>query len=173
MNLVEKIINQINTTENRQKVAGAIGGNDEVAGSALTNLVPLITKALGKQGESGVSNLLEGNHSSNEMVQNLLGDKAGLITKFLGKTANVDEGESSNLLGQLIPMIMGAIGQEKQEQGLDNSQFANLLDKSNTEAAAGNSQLGMITSLLDQDGDGDISDDLLNMGKSVLGNLFK
>ena len=52
-------------------------------------------------------------------------------------------------------------------------QFSSALNDSNTQAAQGNSQFSMLTSLLDKDGDGEITDDLLNMGKSMLGGLFK
>ena len=174
MNLVEMLMNQVNTPENRQKFAGMIG-SEEGAGNVLQNLVPFVTKALGNQDESTMSNLLENaqNAQGSDMVSQLLGSKAGLVTQFLGKSANMDAGQSENLLGQFLPMVMGALGQAKQSEGMDASAFSNLLNKSNTEAAQSNNQFGMIASLLDQDGDGEITDDLLNMGKNMLGGLFK
>ncbi len=175
MNLIEQLMGQLNTQENAEKISGAVGADTGAAQSALSNIIPILTKALGNQDANAMGNLLDQAKSGNaqDMVSNLLGDKANLIQQFLGKTANMDQAQSGSFLNQVLPMVMGALGQQKQEQGLDNAQFSSALNESNTQAAQGNSQFSMLTSLLDQDGDGEITDDLLNMGKNMLGGLFK
>ncbi len=177
MNLIEQLIGQLNTTENTEKIAGAVGADKGTTQNALSNIIPILTKALGNQDANAMGNLLDqakaGSGNAQDMVSNLLGNKANLIQQFLGKTSNMDQAQSGNFLNQVLPMVMGALGQQKQEQGLDNAQFASALNDSTTKAAQGNSQFGMLTSLLDQDGDGEITDDLLNIGKSMLGNMFR
>ncbi len=173
MNLVQLLMNQVNTPENQEKIAGLMGSNQEGAQNALGNIIPMITKALGNQDPNTMENMMDQNMQGQDMASNLFGDKANLIQQFLGKTSNMDQGQSQNFLSQVLPMVMGALGQAKQEQGADTNAFASMLNKSNEEAAQSNSQFGMLTSLLDQDGDGDISDDILNMGKQMLGNFFK
>ncbi len=168
MNLMQLIMDQVNTPENQEKVAQLMGSNTEGAQNALQNIIPLVTKALGNQNTETQENMMNANMNPTDIASNLFGDKMNLIQKFLGQTSNMDQGQSQNFLGQVLPMVMGALGQAKQQQGADTNAFASLLNQ----ATQGNSQFGMLTSLLDQDGDGEISDDVLNIGKKFIGNFF-
>jgi len=177
MNLIEQLMGQLNTQENTEKISGAVGADQDSTKNALSNIIPILTKALGNQDANEMGNMLEqakqGSGNAQEMVSNLLGDKANLIQQFLGKTTSMDSSQSSSFLNQVLPMVMGALGQKQQEEGLDNAQLSSALNESNEKAAQGNSQFSQLTALLDKDGDGEITDDLINMGKGVIGNFFK
>ena len=74
----------------------------------------------------------------------------------------------------LAPILMGALGKTKRQQGLDVGGLANLLTGTVTQQrqSAQNPTMGLVTRFLDQDGDGSIADDVANIGMKLLGGLF-
>ena len=69
-----------------------------------------------------------------------------------------------------MPLVMGAVGQTQQQQGLNAGGLANLLGGEQQQA---DSMLGgLATQLLDQNNDGSIVDDVMKMGSNLLGGLF-
>ena len=74
----------------------------------------------------------------------------------------------------LAPIVMGMLGKQKRQQGLDIGGLAGLLSNSvNQQRSSGNPMLDMANRFLDQDGDGSALDDVASMvGKGLLGKLF-
>jgi len=70
----------------------------------------------------------------------------------------------------LAPIVLGVLGQRSQEQELDAAGLAGLLQ---TERNVTESALPGIAQLLDFDGEGDISNDVISLGSQLLGGLFK
>ncbi|MEN9613013.1 MAG: hypothetical protein RLZZ628_3827 [Bacteroidota bacterium] len=113
-------------------------------------------------------------------------DGAGILGHILGAQQNgtiakiaamlgIDQGKILAMMLQLAPMIMGVLGQQKQAQGLGASALSSILASSVSGASQSgkNPFIGIATSMLDKNGDGNITDDLMNMGKGLLGNMFK
>jgi hypothetical protein len=68
---------------------------------------------------------------------------------------------------------MGALGKTKRDRGLDAGGLAQLLMGEREEAGKKAPQAaGLLGSLLDSDGDGEVADDLAKIGGSLLGSLF-
>jgi hypothetical protein len=107
------------------------------------------------EGSKMLEHIFSGN---NERVQNNLARQTGLET-----------GQVSGLLAQLAPLLLGALGQQKKQQNLDEAGIPGLL--SGVMGQSGNSGLmGMVTKLLDSDHDGEVMDDV---GKYLGGFLKK
>ncbi|MEY4934773.1 MAG: hypothetical protein RIS64_1132 [Bacteroidota bacterium] len=98
----------------------------------------------------------------------------GTIAKIAGMLG-MDQGKILAMMMQLAPMVMGVLGQQKQAQGLGASALSAVLANSVSGAAqAGkNPFMSIATSMLDKNGDGNVTDDLMNMGKDFLGGMFK
>ena len=100
---------------------GAAKLNDVVAKQepgVLSSLASVIgepgQKALIDQGGAVLSSLIGGNTSS-------------ALTNAIGQYAGISGGGAKNLLGLLAPVVLGVLGHEKRDSGLDASGLANLL----------------------------------------------
>lgn len=72
----------------------------------------------------------------------------------------------------LAPVVMGALGKQKQESGLDVGALAQMLGGQQSQMQS-NPLMAAATALLDADGDGSVIDDLAEKaGGSLLGGLF-
>jgi len=129
---------------------------------------------------NNVMGLLIGDDSNNQRAANgagivghILGDKAGTIIDGLSKSTGMDTSSIGTMLIKLAPVVMGALGKVKAQQGLDQGGVADLLKGTVSNNASQNPLLTLAGQFLDKDGDGSIMDDLGGIGMNILGGLFK
>ncbi len=73
-------------------------------------------------------------------------------------------GQVAKLLITLAPIVMGFLGKQKKEQGLNAGGISDLLTGQQQQAqSSGNPMIDMASKMLDQDGDGSVVDDLASM----------
>ncbi len=74
----------------------------------------------------------------------------------------------------LAPIVMGVLGRMKNQGGLDASKLPDVLQHGTQQAqnAAPSSSGFDLNSILDSNHDGQITDDVARMGKSIFGNLL-
>lgn len=121
-----------------------LGGRKQVANQSTTNGEGIINHLLGKQ-------QLEA---------------AQMVTQMSG--LNIFK---AGVLMQLIaPVIMGVVGQQQKSSGLDLGGLAKVLmgGVQNQGRAQGSNNSSVFEKLLDRDGDGNVMDDLLNIGMQIL-----
>ena len=76
----------------------------------------------------------------------------------------MDQSSAGGVLETLAPIVMGALGKEQQEKGLDASDLSNLLGREQQQAQTDAPDLmSMLGSMLDQNQDGSAMDDLRRM----------
>lgn len=109
-----------------------------------------------------------------KILGHILGGKQKQTERALAKTAGVDQGQVGQLLAMAAPMVLASLGRAKREQGLDASALAGLVTEESVRVQkAAPSELGGLMQFLDQDGDGDFKDDMLeSAGKKILSGLF-
>lgn len=109
-----------------------------------------------------------------KILSHILGGKKSQTQKALAKTAGVNEGQMGQLLAMAAPMVLASLGRAKREQNLDPSALAGLVTEESVRAQkAAPPELGGLMSFLDQDGDGDFKDDILEAaGKKLFGGMF-
>ncbi|PID70740.1 hypothetical protein CSB37_01490 [bacterium DOLZORAL124_38_8] len=180
------------------QIATKIGADESQTKKMIDMALPIITQSLAKNSKtkSGAKKLekaLEKKHDGSvlESVSDLIqhpeaGEGAGILKHVLGKKlskvedtvasqAGVDKQQSGSVLKVLAPMVMGALGKQKQLAGVDAKKIVSLLENANEKMKDPNNSfvMDLATAILDKDKDGDIKDDLLNMAKKTLQSFFK
>lgn len=108
------------------------------------------------------------------ILKHALGGKQSTVETALSKSTGVDAASAGKILAMVAPIVMGALGKAKNQQGLDASGLAGLLGQERDIARQRAPQAAdMVSRLLDSDGDGDVMDDVAKLGTSLLGGLFK
>lgn len=100
-----------------------------------------------------------------KILGHLLSNKSGAVESGLAKQTGLDISQVSGILTMLAPLLLGQLGKSKKQGGFDLSSLGSLLGG----ATQGNDVMGMLSGLLDSDGDGDMMDDV---GK-LLGGFLK
>lgn len=192
-NLVDKLSEQIGGAD-RQQTANAAQG-------IMSSLVTALAKnASTPEGAANLNNALEQDHDGSLLgnladmfsggnvpqtqaraangtgiLGHLLGNNQGGVAEMVSKMSGLDTNKTGNLMTMLAPMVMGMLGQQKKQQGLDIGGIASLLSGTVTQQRqSGNPLMDMASRFLDQDGDGSAVDDIAGMvGKGLLSKLFK
>ncbi len=171
--------------------------------SGMDGAMSILMNALSKNakssgGASALSNALDRDHDgsilddvvgfingtsqqSNARSQNgagilghILGAQQGSAVDQLSKASGLSNSQSSSMLAKMAPLVLGMLGKQKKTSGIDLGGLSGILS-----GAAGNANNrtsgmgGLLTSFLDQDGDGSIVDDAVKIGGGFLKNFFK
>lgn len=131
-------------------IAGQLGVGEDKASGAVQTALSVLTGALAKNAArpNGAASLdaalakdhdgsildklgdLIGNPSAGPgaaILGHVLGRKEGAVTAAIGQETGLSQEQSGNLLATLAPMLMGALGRAKQEQGLDAGGLSGML----------------------------------------------
>ncbi|MRJ09878.1 DUF937 domain-containing protein [Ornithobacterium rhinotracheale] len=158
---VPAILGQMN--KNAQTPQGAESLNNALkdhSGSILDNLGGLLG--------GGTTNNAEGE----SILNHIFGGKQEQLAQNLGAQAGLSSGNTMQILSSIAPLIMGFLGKEKQQGNLNASNLTGVLGNLFSSATQGGDK-NMVEKLLDQNGDGSITDDLMNMGSNLLKGFFK
>ena len=192
--LLQSLLNELNKPELTKSVSQQLNVDDATAKKAMGAALPLLLGGVNKnaQTESGAEKLhkaLQKDHANaklddlkallesrerqaegNKIVGHVFGNNAQKVSKSVEKSANLGEGGGDQLMAMLAPLVMGFLGNEQSQGGMDVSALVGMLG--NEQAGMGDIG-GMVSGLLgglDKDGDGDVMDDL-DIG-SILGGLL-
>ncbi len=183
--LLDQVTQQLGGTDKKQTAAAASG--------IMSTLMGALTKnASTPEGARSLNNALEQDHDGsilddvmgmlsgnvqpkNERTMNgggilkhLLGNKQSSAIDMISKMSGLDSGNTGNLMSMLAPLIMGSLGKQKKQQGLDVGGIASLLNNSMSSHSQSNPTMNLVTQFLDSDGDGSIMDDVANIGSKYL-----
>jgi hypothetical protein len=142
------------TSEGAQALANALQRDHD--GSILDNLV----------GNLGQQEVVDDGYA---ILGHVLGDKRGSVGKTIGQASGMDSNTTMQLLSMLAPVVLGALGKMQRKQELDAGGVASMLMQEREQAT---SKVPGIAQLLDMDADGDITDDIVNLGGSLLSSFL-
>ena len=110
-----------------------------------------------------------------KMLGHILGGNQQVAEETIAKAAGgVSTSQAKDLMAMIAPVVLASLGKAKKEQGLDISALAGLVQNEGAQAQQkAGSELSGLMAMLDADGDGDIKDEALGIGKKLLGGLFK
>ncbi len=160
--------------------------------------VPLLTKAMAKNAESedganALSSALDKDHdgsvlddlagffmqdkaSAGESILNhVLGSKLNRTVSGLTKMTGIGKEQVMQVLLALAPVVLGALGKMKKNDGLDAANLTNLLmgEKQTIEEKDADSS-SFLSKLIDTDkeDDDDLTDEVVSLGTSLLKKFF-
>lgn len=176
-----------------EQLSAKLGVSEDKTKSALSSSIPLIVSALAKKATSpdeaaNISHAVERDHDGSildnlgsffskgdasegqSILNHVLGSKTDHVAKFVSKDAGVDEGVASKILAMAAPLVMGFLGKRNKETSNETG-IGDILG-SFLKSSGSNQSQNMIEKLLDKDNDGSVVDDIMDMGKGMLGKLF-
>lgn len=164
--LIGGLAKNASTPEGATSLASALDRDHD--GSVLNNLMGMLSGQLQPQQEQPRA------FNGAGIVSHILGNQQSGAIDMISKMSGLDSSKTSNLMTMLAPMVMGMLGKQKQQGGLDIGGLMNLLNGTvSQQKQSGNPLMDMATRFLDKDGDGSIVDDIAGMvGKGLFGKLF-
>jgi hypothetical protein len=193
MNAITQIITQRLAGGAVSSIAARIGVSEATANTAIQIAVPLIISALARNAakpdgaedlHQAINNDHDGsifdnlmNYLGNPQTANgsgilghVFGGQQASIESNLAQATGMDQTSAGGLLETLAPLVMGAVGQTQQQNGLDPAGLSDLLSTQQEEAQSNAPDvMSMLGSMLDQNKDGSSVDDL----KRLAANVFK
>lgn len=191
-NMLEMLAQQLSGTplETLSQSLGADRAKTQIAmGAALPLLVSALARnvatpqgaqalqqALAKDHDGSVLDNLDGvirqpdARAGDGILRHVLGNRRQAVEAGIGKASGLDAKDVSTMLTTLAPVVMGMLGRNQRQQGLDPAALAQMLQGERQRADT--PALGGLASLLDRDGDGQVMDDLANMGGKLLGGML-
>ena len=193
MNAITQMLTQQLAGRATSTIAQRFGLSEQTANTAVQLAVPLILTALARNasqpdGAASLHQAINNDHDGS-IFNNLLGylgnpqsaNGAGILGHVFGsqqssiennlaQATGIDPASASGLMQTLAPLVMGAVGQTQQQNGLDAAGLSNMLNSQQQQAQTNAPDvMGMLGSMLDQNHDGSAMDDL----QRLAANFFK
>lgn len=192
MSLLESLTSQIAGSA-LEGLTRQLGADQGTTMSAISAALPMIVGAMAKNassqdGAASLANALEKDHDGGildnltdflgssdngpggAILGHVFGNKRTGVEAGLSQMTGLNTGQAGNLLENLAPIVMGQLARQKKSNGLGIEDLAGLLAGETQQAkATSGGAMDMLSSLLDQDGDGSMLDDIGGM----LGKFMK
>lgn len=193
MNAISEMITQRISGAAAGQLAQRLGVSESTAQTAVQLAVPLILAALARnaakpQGAQELHQAVASDHDGSILDQlssylgnpqaangsgilsHVLGGQRPAVENNLAQATGLDQNSAGSLLETLAPLVMGAVGREQQQNGLDPDGLSQMLaQEQQAEAATNPGLMGTLSSMLDSNRDGNVADDLSRMA----GGFFK
>lgn len=155
--LVDAVARQANNQESGGGLMGALKKDHD--GGILGDLVNILS------GRKQMNNNKTMDGSG--ILSHLLGNKQIEAAQMIAQYSGLDFFKSGVLMQFIAPIVMGSVGQEQRSGGLDLGGLAKVLMGGAQQSSQSGSG-GILSKVLDMDGDGSMMDDLLNVGMKIL-----
>ena len=190
--LINMIASQLDDRTVSQ-IASQLGIENKSAQQAISAAVPMLLGALDRnvqspEGAQALNAALANNHDGSilnnlpaalasqstiqdgdKILNHVLGQARPKAENGVSQVSGLDKQTTDQLMAMLGPVVLGAVGKQKQENNLDAQGLTNMLNQER-EAEAGN--YSGLLKLLDMDGDGDPTNDIMNIGGGLLKSFF-
>lgn len=125
-----------------------------------------ILDALDKHDEGRISQV--DSDESLAILKHIFGDNLNDVMQKTAKQLGIDNISASELFLKIAPIVLGMLGKEKKEKGLDLDDFTNLLGSESKRISESSHVRALLMDFIDGDDDGSVVDDLFAMGKKFL-----
>jgi hypothetical protein len=174
------------------QISSKIGADTGTTGKAVGMAVPLLISALArnsstpegaealnqaiaKDHDGSILDNLKGFLSNSEsangagILGHVLGERRTDVETGLAQSTGLAPGAASQLLETVAPLVMGALGKTRQEQGLDASGLSAFLGSQHQQGSAAPDLMGVLDNVLDSNKDGSVLDDVGRMASKLFG----
>jgi hypothetical protein len=193
MNIISEMITQRISGPIAGQLSQRLGVSESTAQTAVQLAVPVILAALARnaskpQGAQELHQAVASDHDGSILDQlssylgnpqaangsgilgHVLGGQRPAVENNLAQATGLDPNSAGSLLEMLAPMVMGAVGREQQQNGLDPNGLSEfLVQQQQAEVQSNPGLMGTLSSMLDSNRDGSVTDDLSRMA----GGFFK
>ena len=170
------------------------GTNKQQTQAALASALPLLINAVNKQGGSGTQmsgfvqmldldkdgSILDdvvgfmnagGKANGDDILGSLLGQRRGQVEKYISNDSGIDMGAVSKILSMAAPVILSYLGRQNKQSGGGIADLIGAFTGGLKQQAPKN--MSILDQLLDQDNDGNVADDVAELGMSFLQGFMK
>lgn len=155
--IMRGLANNSRKEDGANALAGALDRDHD--GSILDNLGGFLDQGDTKTGDS--------------ILGHVFGQKRTMVEGGVSQVSGLDQGQSGKLISMIAPVVLGAIGKKKKQDGLDVGGLMGMLSGERDKQQENETEeMSFFGKLLDMDGDGSAADDVADIGMNILGNLF-
>ena len=175
------------------KISEQLGVDESQAQQAVGMALPLILDALTRNassadGAQALTNALRRDHDGSilnnlphaitrpevrqdgaAILGHVLGGNRSAVQNSVSRATGMDPNQVAQIFAILAPIVLGGLGQMQRKNNLDAQGVSTLLQEERTTVEKTASGLAQ---LLDMDGDGDVSEEIVTLGANLLGGLF-
>ncbi len=179
---LEDLLGQEQGSQTTNQLSQMLGANPTATQSAIQMALPAILSGLARnasqpQGAQDLSNAIEQDHNgggvlgslgnylnNSNQTQNddgigilghIFGQNQGAVAQQVSKNSGLDIGQVAQLLITLAPIVMGYLGRQKQQQGLDAGGLSNMLGQQEQQMQlSGNPMMDMISGMMNSNQSG-------------------
>ncbi len=190
--LTQQLMQQL-SGQDLSRIGQQIGADQQTTSSALSAALPLLLSALANNASkpegaqalhqaltqdhdgsilNNVSGFLDDPQSANGagILSHILGGQQPVVTQGLAQGTGLNSGQIGQLLQIAAPLVMGILGQQRQQNNLDTNGLSAFLGGQQQMAQQSNpGMMGVLNTLLDTDRDGSALDEVLGMASKLLG----
>ena len=192
MSLLNSILGTVVNDTISDQIATTTGLSKDQTKQAMNTLLPLLMGSLAKNAEkdpvqaeainsavdqhdgSILSNIniseLLASDDGKKIIGHILGNKTAAVEQTVATQTNASPSQIESLLKIAGPLLMGALGKEKTEQGLDLGGLTSLLSNEKQAIASDTGLKAVLFDLVDQDNDWSIIDDVIDLAGKFFGN---
>jgi hypothetical protein len=190
------ILSILNSLQDKQAVnelSKSVGGNTDQVKKAVELGLPMLMQAMSNnaktpQGAASLAKALDQHkedpvddvlgflkgvdiNDGKKILGHVFNQKTNTVEKNLAAQTGMSKNQVEDILAQLAPVVLGALGKEKSQKGIDANGLTSMLPMIAGLLGSGskNDLMDMATKLLDADKDGDIMDDV----SKLVGGFFK
>ena len=174
------------------RISQAIGADQGATDTAIQSALPIILGGLARNStnETGAESLLGaldrdhdgsilddlagfvGNYNQANgagILGHIFGGQQGAIEQTVSQSSGLDMSKVGPLPTILAPIVMGALGKSRREEGIGISDLAGILSGSTQQMSSGSPVVDMLSQVLDRNRDGSAVDDVFGMLGNILG----
>jgi hypothetical protein len=175
------------------QISGKIGADQSTTSKALEIALPLLISALARNsstptGAQALDQAIARDHDGSILdnlgsffgnpeaangagiLGHVLGGRRTVAETGLAQSTGLDPAAAGQLLETVAPLVLGALGKAKQQQGLDAAGLSEFLGSQDQQAqAAEPGMMGMLGNLLDSNKDGSVLDDVTRIAGKFFG----
>ena len=194
--LTQQLIQQL-AGEGITQISRKIGADENTTNAALSAALPLLVSALAKnaskaEGAQSLNQALAKDHDGSilndmpaylenpavangaKILGHVLGNQMPVVEKGLAKGTGLNSEQVDQLLQIAAPLLLGALGKQQQQKGLDpNGLSAYLGSQKQQDQDSAPDLMGTLNTLLDADKDGSALDDVIGMAAKLFGDKPK
>lgn len=193
--LAQFIVGQLGGSS-MSRLGQAIGTDEGGAAKAVSAALPLLLGALSRnaaepEGADALHRALERDHDGSllddlsqtlrpetrvdgaKILDHAFGGRKAAVEAGVANASGLDGAQVAQIMATLAPVVLGALGRKQKSEGLDAGGLARALASERASIERESATASLVSGLLDQDGDGNVMDDLGSLGAGLLRGFMR